>query len=162
MALDPERRRSIVRKIWLLIPVLLVAGACSKSSTPSTSPSEAPATSAPATSAAAASTTVKESNNATMGKILTNADGRTLYEFDLDSAGKSACNTGCSDTWPPLTFTGTGTPTGTSGLGTIMREDGKKQVTYNGKPLYIYSGDTKAGDTSGDGIGGKWHVAKVM
>lgn len=147
-----------MKKLLLIVPMLLVAVACSKSSTgTSPSPSEA---STPAASAAA-STTVKVTDNATKGKILTTPAGMSLYEFDNDTTGKSNCTGQCATTWPALTFSGTGTPTGTTGLTTITRADGTKQVALDGHPLYNYSGDTKAGDTNGDGLFGKWHLAKA-
>jgi predicted lipoprotein with Yx(FWY)xxD motif len=148
-----------MKRIMLIVPLLLVAVACSKNTpSASTAPSEA-ATVAPA--ASAASTTVVVTTNPSKGKILTDAAGMTLYHFDNDTTGKSNCEATCATTWPPLKFTGTGTPTGTTGLTTITRTDGSKQVALNGEPLYTYSGDTKAGDTNGDGFAGKWHVAKA-
>ena len=98
---------------------------------------------------------------ATAGGVVTGADGKTLYNFDNDTATTSACNTGCVGTWPPLIVTETPTAdeslTGT--VGTITRDDGSMQATYNGKPLYYFSADTAAGDKKGDGIAGVWHVA---
>jgi predicted lipoprotein with Yx(FWY)xxD motif len=49
----------------------------------------------------------------------------------------------------------------TGQLGTLTRDDGSKQVTYDGKPLYMYSSDASPGDTNGDGFGGLWHVVKL-
>ncbi|MGH7722242.1 MAG: COG4315 family predicted lipoprotein [Candidatus Dormibacteria bacterium] len=81
----------------------------------------------------------------------------TLYQFAQDTAGSgtSACTGGCISTWPPLTVPAGTTPTGASGitgqLATIVRSDGKgTQVTYNGRPLHFYSGDTKPGDANGN------------
>ncbi len=148
-----------MKRILLIVPLLLVAAACNKSS-PTASPSPSAAISTPASSAMA-TTTVQVENNATKGKILANAEGMTLYEFDNDTTGKSNCEAACATTWPPLKFSGTGTPTGATGLTTITRTDGTKQVALDGHPLYNYSGDTKAGDTNGDGFAGKWHVAKA-
>jgi len=85
----------------------------------------------------------------------------TLYHFDNDTTGTSNCTGTCATTWPPLKFTGTGTPTGTTNLTVITRTDGTKQVAYKGMPLYHYSGDNKPGDTQGDGLFGLWHVTKT-
>jgi predicted lipoprotein with Yx(FWY)xxD motif len=148
-----------MKRIMLIVPLLLVAVACGKSS-PTTSPTAAPTTAASATPFST-STTVKKTDNPTKGKILTTPDGRSLYEFDNDTSGKSNCEGQCATTWPPLTFTGNGAPTGAAGLSTITRTDGTKQVALDGHPLYMYSGDTKAGDTNGDGLFGKWHLAKA-
>ncbi len=88
----------------------------------------------------------------------TNAAGMTLYVFDRDAGGKSACNGPCAANWPPLMVTGSG---GASGDWTvIVRDDGGKQWAYKGKPLYTWSKDAKPGDKTGDGINSVWHVAK--
>jgi len=149
-----------MRKLWLIVPLLLVVAACSKSSTSSSpSPSTAITSASPAASAAAG-TTVKVANSASMGKILTNAAGMTLYTSSKDTTGTSNCTGGCATAWPPLAFTGSGTPTGTTDLSVITRADGTKQVAYKGKPLYTFASDTKPGDTTGEGVGG-FSVAKV-
>lgn len=93
--------------------------------------------------------------------ILTDSQGHSLYYHDDDTSTTSTCTTGCSGTWPPLTVS-SGTPTSTSALpGTLSAQDvgNGMQVLYNLHPLYRYSGDTAAGQTNGDGIDGKWHVA---
>jgi predicted lipoprotein with Yx(FWY)xxD motif len=98
-----------------------------------------------------------------MGNILTDANGMTLYTFDQDTNGQSSCTGSCATLWPALLSNGApvaGTGVDGSKLATISLQDGSTQVTYNGKPLYTYSKDTKAGDTTGDGVGGVWHVAK--
>jgi predicted lipoprotein with Yx(FWY)xxD motif len=100
--------------------------------------------------------------NTALGNILVDAQGRTLYLFQKDSGTKSACTGSCAQFWPPVTVTGT--PTVGSGataslISTAMRTDGKTQVVYNGHPVYLYTGDHKAGDTTGEGLvafGGSW------
>jgi predicted lipoprotein with Yx(FWY)xxD motif len=109
-----------------------------------------------------AKTTVHVADNAKFGKILVDADGRTLYHFDKDKNGKVACTGSCATTWPPLLVAKGTKPSGTTGLGTVQRPDGTTQVTYHGEPLYRYSGDSKAGDTRGDGVAGLWHVVKAQ
>ena len=99
-----------------------------------------------------------EVSSTTLGKVLTDGSGRTLYLFTHDS-GSSACEGGCLSVWPPLT----GTPKAGSGadgslLGTITRSDGSTQVTYAGHPLYYYSGDQGAGDVNGQEIQDSWYV----
>jgi predicted lipoprotein with Yx(FWY)xxD motif len=88
----------------------------------------------------------------------------TLYTFDPENSGTIACTTGCTSVWPPLVAPSGGAPTAGSGvtvtIATIARPDGTTQVTAGGHPLYNYSGDKAAGDTNGDGIAGKWHVAR--
>ncbi len=114
-----------------------------------------------ASSAAGGSAVVMVSTNATLGKILTDAKGMTLYFYAKDTAGTSACTGGCATNWPPLTATGTPTASAdaTGTLSVITRADGSKQVAYNGKPLYTYIKDTAPGDTTGQGVGGVWTVA---
>ncbi len=83
----------------------------------------------------------------------------TLYLFDSDPAGASACTDGCAETWPPLL----GTPTAGDGvdpdlLGTIERPDGATQAAYAGHPLYHYAPDEAPGDVTGQGVGEVWWV----
>jgi predicted lipoprotein with Yx(FWY)xxD motif len=97
-----------------------------------------------------------------LGRILVDGRGRTLYLFARDRNGKSACSGACVAYWPPLIASGK--PKAVSGakqslLGTTRRADGRLQVTYRHHPLYRFSGDTRKGLTSGQGLddfGGKW------
>lgn len=139
--------------------LVLAIGACA-SNEETTSPAvTAPAEATAAPSASAAAGTVSTASNAKLGTILVDAQGRTLYTFDKDTGDTIACTGACATRWPPLVVT-SGEPTGVPGLATAKRPDGTTQVTFNGKPLYRYSADAKAGDTNGDGFGGVWHVAK--
>ena len=100
-----------------------------------------------------------------LGKILVDSKGRTLYLFKKDSRRKSRCTGACATFWPPL-LRASGKPTVGRGarasmVGTIRRSDGKRQVTYNGHPLYSFVMDTKTGQTHGEGVtafGAKWFV----
>jgi predicted lipoprotein with Yx(FWY)xxD motif len=100
--------------------------------------------------------------NSSLGKILDDTRGRTLYLFKKDSGTKSACAGACASAWPPLRASvkpAVGVGATASMLGTSPRSDGKPQVTYNGHPLYTYSGDQNPGDTNGQGLtnfGGGW------
>jgi predicted lipoprotein with Yx(FWY)xxD motif len=94
------------------------------------------------------------------GDMLTGGNGMTLYTFDKDAAGsgKSVCNGPCAANWPPLYVM-----SGESGGGDysiVMREDGKQQWAFKGKPLYFWSKDQKPGDKTGDGFNNVWRVAK--
>jgi predicted lipoprotein with Yx(FWY)xxD motif len=106
--------------------------------------------------------TVGVANNGSLGKILDDADGRTLYLFAKDSGTKSACTGACASAWPPLRASGKptlGAGASASLVGKTPRSDGKPQVTYNGHPLYTYTGDQNPGDTNGQGLtafGGSW------
>jgi predicted lipoprotein with Yx(FWY)xxD motif len=102
--------------------------------------------------------------NGSLGKILVDSQGRTLYLFQADKGTKSACTGACAAAWPPLRSSGQ--PTAGAGatasmLGTTKRSDGKPGVTYNGHPLYTFADDQSAGDTTGQGVnafGGLWYV----
>lgn len=100
----------------------------------------------------------------TLGSILVDARGRTLYLFEADTPATSNCSGTCASIWPPLTSTASphaGTGVTAVKLGTIARAGGERQVTYNGHPLYTYAGDTKAGATTGQGLdqfGAEWYV----
>ena len=89
---------------------------------------------------------------------MTDAKGMTLYTFDRDSGGKSACNGPCATNWPPLMATGDAKDSGDWTV--VTRDDGGKQYAYKGKPLYTWSKDAKPGDKTGDGVNNVWHTAK--
>ena len=97
-----------------------------------------------------------------LGKVLATKSGMTLYLFMADKHGRSACYGKCATFWPPLLSAGK--PTAGAGLkaallGTVMRKNGTKQVTYAGHPLYRFKLDKAPGQTSGEGqdfFGGKW------
>ena len=109
---------------------------------------------------AATETTVKTTDNAKLGTILTDAKRMTLYRFEKDTPGKSACYDKCATNWPAFTASEPLTlPDGVPGkLGLITRTDGTKQVTYNDMPLYHFAADKQAGDTKGQDVGNVWHV----
>ena len=106
--------------------------------------------------------TIGLESEGSLGDILVNSQGRSLYLFQRDRGTTSECTGACAAAWPPLRATGTpvvGTDLSASKLGTTPRSDGKPQVTYNGHPLYLYSADQKPGDTNGQGLnafGGAW------
>jgi predicted lipoprotein with Yx(FWY)xxD motif len=103
--------------------------------------------------------------NASSAGHLVDGAGMSLYTFDNDSDGTSTCTSGsCAENWPALTVEDEDEPpaagngvTGT--LAVIEWADGTYQVTYNGKPLYHYGGDSAPGDMNGDGINEVWHLA---
>lgn len=90
--------------------------------------------------------------------VLTNNAGMTLYTFDKDAAGKSACNGPCAANWPPLMAAADAKASGDWSI--IARDDGAKQWAYKGKPVYLWAKDQKPGDKTGDGFNSVWHVAK--
>jgi predicted lipoprotein with Yx(FWY)xxD motif len=93
------------------------------------------------------------------GKVLTDAKGMTLYTFDKDMGGKSACNGPCAGNWPPLAAAADAKPAADYTI--IARDDGGKQWAYKGMPLYTWKNDHKPGDITGDGfLNNTWHIAK--
>jgi len=109
--------------------------------------------------------TVNVADVGTYGSALVTGDGMPLYVFSLDTGGTSACtDEDCTSEWPPLASQGS--PTAGEGvdatkLGTITRDDGTMQVTYNGHPLYTFADDTGSGDAGGQGMednGGTWSL----
>lgn len=94
----------------------------------------------------------------TQDGVLVNSAGMTLYTFDKDAGGKSACNDQCAKIWPPVTATADAKASGD--LSIITRDDGSKQWAYKGKPVYLYAKDAKPGDKTGDNFKDVWHVIK--
>ena len=169
-----------------LLGLTFVLAACSSSggaatAAPSAAPaSEAPASAAPvseapaseaASESAAASEAPSESAAAggpavnladtSLGSVLVDSAGKTLYIFTADSGGKSVCNGDCAASWPPLL--GDAAPTLGTGLDaedftTITRDDGATQIAFYGQPLYYFAADAAAGDVKGQGLNDKWYV----
>jgi predicted lipoprotein with Yx(FWY)xxD motif len=144
----------------------LLATACGGSGSGQGAYGAGSAASTPPTSAAASVTaTTVALGTTTLGPILVDARGRTLYLFEADTAGTSTCTSaGCVAEWPPLIASGApqaGTGLAANRLGTTTRADGRQQVTYGGHPLYYFAGDTAPGATAGQGLndnGGLWYV----
>ena len=129
-------------------------------STPATTPASTPAATAETTAATAAATV--QLVQSTLGTILADAKGNTLYVFMKDSGTTSACSGGCASAWPPLMGATTpGKGLDAEDFATITRDGGTHQVTFYGHPLYTYSGDAAPGDTTGQGSNGVWYVVGV-
>jgi predicted lipoprotein with Yx(FWY)xxD motif len=111
-------------------------------------------------SSGAATVTVRKTK---LGSIIVDGSGRTMYLFEKDKGGKSACNGACATAWPPLMTSGKPKATGGAEaklLGTTKRSNGT-QVTYAGHPIYAFQGDSKPGQTNGQGskaFGAEWYV----
>jgi predicted lipoprotein with Yx(FWY)xxD motif len=114
--------------------------------------------------AAAGGASLKIEKTSALGKVLANAHGRTLYMFRADRGTTSVCYGSCATYWPPLLTTSkpvAGAGVKAALLGTTKRKDGKLQVTYKRHPLYTYVGDSRSGQTTGEGLnlsGGKWYA----
>jgi len=156
----------------LLLGLVFLAAACGGSAAKSAATNDQARSSAPAVSSPASSqahsdaVAVSSAANREFGTILTNGTGRTLYFFDNDKPIKpqSSCTGQCLKAWPLVPASessAVGPGVDAAKLGHVVRTDGQTQLTYNNWPLYTYSGDTAAGDTNGQGIGGIWHVAGV-
>ena len=140
---------------WMLLPALAAALAW-------------PALPAVGQTTGAAKAEVQQSEE--YGAYLTDADGRALYLFTTDQQGganaeaRSSCYDSCAEAWPPLMTEGepqAGEQVDASLLGTIERQDGATQVTYNGWPLYYFVQDQGPGDVKGQdkhGFGGEWYL----
>jgi predicted lipoprotein with Yx(FWY)xxD motif len=134
-----------------LLPVLGIAAllaACGSSSDGSSS----------ATTSAKAP--VSSAKKAKVGQVVVDAAGRTLYRFTAEAQGRPVCTGACVATWPPATVQGdSGLP---AHVATVKRpDDGALQLTYDGHPLYRYSGDRSTADANGEGVGGQWYVVKA-
>jgi predicted lipoprotein with Yx(FWY)xxD motif len=100
-----------------------------------------------------------------IGKVLANPHGMTVYYYSEDKPGSgvSACTGACASAWPPVVAP-VRVPAGAKlpgPLGQIILPDGVHQVTLNGYPLYRYAGDMAARQVTGNGKGGEWHVIKL-
>ena len=146
-----------------LLVALALVGACggddaatTTSAAAATTTTEAAATTTEAAAADGAMVVLAPSD---LGDILQDGEGRTLYLFNPDAQGDPTCYDDCADAWPA--FVGEIAPgdgVDESLLGTATRTDGEVQVTYNGWPLYYFSGDTAPGDTNGQALNDVWWV----
>jgi predicted lipoprotein with Yx(FWY)xxD motif len=120
-----------------------------------------PATASTPAAAAFSEPTINVAQDAKLGKILVDGKGMTLYLFTKDEPGKSNCVDACLTNWPPLVTQGKpnlGTGVDPAKVGTATLSDGRKIVTYNQLPLYYFAKDTKAGDTTGQGVNNVWFI----
>lgn len=94
--------------------------------------------------------------------VVANTFQQTLYTFDMDADGQSACNGKCAEVWPPITLTPdeVAALNGHATLGVITRASGLAQLTVKGQPVYLFHLDRNVGDIKGDGVGGVWHIIK--
>ncbi len=144
------------------LAVSLLLAACGSSSSRNTTSSAASTQPAAQTSSSSSSAVVVKSASNSLGTILVDSQGMTLYHLSGEQNGKFICtSTTCLGVWHPLIAPSSGTPSGEVGsLGTVKRPEGTVQVTYKGTPLYTFTGDQQSGETKGQGIKdvGTWSV----
>lgn len=171
------KRISLLAVLPAILAVLAGCGSSSSSSTTSASTTAGTSTAAANQGSVGAygKTTASTTGSAAPAAVLISTkhskDGTilamgpkhmTVYLFEADTGGSSACSGACAGAWPPVTGTPqAGSGTSASKLGQITRSDGTKQVTYNGHPLYLFVKDQDSGDAYGQGIksfGAEWYV----
>lgn len=142
-----RRRRLLTRATLSIAAILAVAGLFSSLATAQTS-----------------KRVVSEANNPSLGHtVLIANNGLTLYSLSVEKNGKFICKGSCLKDWHPLVVAAGVKPTGPVSLGTVKRPDnGMRQVTFEGRPLYTFDEDSKKGDAKGEGIEdvGTWHAAR--
>jgi predicted lipoprotein with Yx(FWY)xxD motif len=129
-------RRLLILSAVLPVTALVVAG-CGSSNSSSGSTSASTTTPAPTSRSATV-----DLRTTSLGRVLVDSSGRTLYLFEKDKGPRSTCSGACASAWPPVTTTGAptaGTGVAPAQLKTTMRPGGK-QVLYKGHPLYTYVG----------------------
>jgi predicted lipoprotein with Yx(FWY)xxD motif len=152
------RTKPALASLLALPAIALVAAGCG-SGGGNVAAAKAPTKAASNTSSSTAA--LKVASQAKVGRVLVDAQGRTLYRYTPDHAGKSVCFGTCAKIWPPATATGSGllTATGIKGtVATLTRPGGAKQLTLNGTPLYRFAKDTSTHDANGQGVGHIWFV----
>lgn len=147
----------------LAVAAVLISGCGSASSTSGkTTTADAGATQTASTSGSAVLIATKD--DAKLGAILSGEKDMTVYLFEADKNGKSACDADCQSVWPPVIADGkpSAAPAAEgSKIGSLKLSDGKSQVTYAGHPLYYYVKDTDSEDVYGEGVdsfGAEWYV----
>ena len=156
--------RNPVWKLGLVVATMVVLSACQSANTPtqvSVSPTATIASAEMPASGSASEAVINVVDDPNLGKILVGANGMTLYMFTKDGPDQSNCTGSCLTQWPPLLTQGSptlGDGVDASLVGTATLADGSMIVTYNKMPLYYWYKDTKAGDTTGQGVGSVWFV----
>jgi predicted lipoprotein with Yx(FWY)xxD motif len=158
---NPNRRRAA--RVSLLVAAVAVALAALIG--PATASQRPGAVSKAGRTQTVTRTVAKKADNATLGEtVLISLKNRTLYTLSDEVHGKFFCTASCTSLWPPLIIGKNVKPRGPAPLGRVMRPDGRFQATFKGRPLYTYSGDSKAGQANGEGLilgKGTWHAASL-
>jgi predicted lipoprotein with Yx(FWY)xxD motif len=159
------RRLSTLAPIGLIAVLTFGAAACGSSSssgsvtTTTTPPTSTTSGSGSSTTAgSAAGSTELKVTSSSLGEIVVDGEGRTLYAFTADSGTTTACTGGCATAWPALVAPVTAGSGVTGTVATAAQADGAEQIALNGHLLYYYAADAAPGSTSGQGVAGKWFV----
>jgi predicted lipoprotein with Yx(FWY)xxD motif len=150
----------------LSLPALaasLLLAACGSSSSSNTTSSSASTQPVAQTSAGSSVAVVKTASNS-LGTILVDSQGMTLYHLSGEQNGKFICtSSACVGAWHPLAAPAGGAPSGVGSLGTVQRPDGTLQVTYKGTPLYTFTGDQQPGEAKGQDVKdvGTWTAVTI-
>ena len=150
---------TLVLGVGLFVAACSSGGGAAPTSAPTGAPTTAPTT-APTAPPAATGAAIGLASTS-LGDIVVDGQGLTLYIFTPDTAGSSTCYDDCAAAWPPLLSDAAptvGTGLAADKVGTTTRTDGATQVTFGGMPLYYFAEDKAAGDVKGQGLGGKWYV----
>ncbi|HEX4116101.1 MAG TPA: hypothetical protein VHY18_09540 [Solirubrobacteraceae bacterium] len=154
--------RNLLKLSLPAIAASLLIAACGSSSSSNTTSSAASTEPAAQTSNSSSSAVLVKNASSSLGTILVDSQGMTLYHLSGEQNGKFICtSTACLGVWHPLIAPSSGAPSGEVGsLGTVKRPEGTMQVTYKGTPLYTFTGDQQSGETKGQGIKdvGTWSV----
>jgi predicted lipoprotein with Yx(FWY)xxD motif len=162
------RKRTIFMGALLAVIGALVIAGCGGGSSSSSSSSESSGGETTGSESATTSSeggggsgTIASAEVGGVGTVLVDSEGMTVYLFTPDEGTTSTCYGGCEAAWPPVVAEGqptAGEGASSSALGTTKRKDGTMQVTYNGHPLYTFSGDTAPGEAIGQENDGTWFV----
>lgn len=164
--------KTLARLVALLAALFLTAASCGNGdegttteddppAAEETTPDEEPEAEEPEAEEPAAEAATVQVADSSLGEILVDADGASLYMFDPDEQGESTCYDDCETAWPPLLVDAdpvAGENVDESLLGTTERTDGTVQVTYNDWPLYYWAQDEAAGDVTGQAVNEVWWV----
>lgn len=148
----------------LLAPIALLVAACGSSSSSSNKSNPAASGTTGTTSSAPPATTgVSSRTLAGLGAVLVNAQGKTLYVYAPEKAGKVQCTGSCAAAWPPLAAPSAQKPVisgavNSSMVSSVANPTGGTVVTYDGWPLHTYASDSAPGQANGQGVAGQWHV----
>lgn len=146
-------------KAGFLVALALVALSCSSDDESATTTTRAAGDTTSTTTGSGNEAVVIGTATTSVGEVLTDTDGLTLYILTDDGTGDPTCVDSCADTWPPVIAENIETHGELDiSVNLVDGDAAERQVTINGRPVYTYSGDIEAGDANGQGFGGKWWV----